>query len=164
MAEFPIPAHWQHRPSPNFNKRTKTVSAIVLHADASTRIDSSLDWCRRPESGVSYHIMVGRTGGVFWLVHPDNRAWHAGKSAMGGISNVNDFSVGVCLSNKNTGETYPAAQLHEAARVCATLCKFYNLPVERITTHAIVATPAGRKTDPLGLKLDTFRESVRLLL
>lgn len=139
-------------------------TAIVLHADASNRIDQSLDWCRRPESKVSYHVLIGRTGNVFSLVHPEHRAWHAGKSEMGGVSDVNDFSIGVCLSNRNDGETYPASQLFEAARTCALLCRFYNIPSSRITTHALIARPVGRKTDPLGLDIDAFITQVNQML
>lgn len=157
---FRPPAHWTQAPSPNHSVRANAVSAIVLHADAASRIESSLDWVRRPESQVSYHIMVGRNGKVFSVVHPDRKAWHAGVSEMGGVKNVNDFAIGVCLSNTNTGETFPMTQLGAAADVCAVLCGNYNIPVDRITTHAAVAMPPGRKTDPKGLDLVMFREMV----
>lgn len=166
MASFVYPQKWQERLSRNRNDRPNGVpiSAIVMHADASTRVDSTLDWCRRPESKVSYHVLIGRTGNVFVLVHPELRAWHAGKSELDGVTDVNDFSIGVCLSNKNTGETYPVAQTYEAAVVCATLCDFYKIPVERIVTHAEIATPAGRKTDPLGFDMVAHRNLVQQLL
>jgi len=162
---FVPPLNWQSRPSPNKSRRPSGVriTAIVLHADASDRVDSSLDWCRRPESKVSYHVLIGRTGNVFALVHPEERAWHAGVSELDGVKNVNDFAIGVCLSNRNDGETFPKAQLFEAATVCAALCQHYGIPLERIVTHAEVARPAGRKTDPKGLDLDAFRATVRAL-
>jgi len=161
-----LPPKWQSRPSPNRNKRPEGVriTAIVLHADASDRVDTSLDWCRRPESKVSYHFLLGRTGNVFLLVHPEQRAWHCGVSALDGVSDVNDFAIGVCLSNRNDGETYPKAQLFEAAMVCVQLVNHYGIPLERIVTHAEVALPPGRKTDPLGLDLEAFRATVRALL
>lgn len=166
MISFTPPRHWQSRPSPNHNSRPNGMrpTAIVLHADASNRVDQSLDWCRRPESKVSYHVLIGRTGNVFSLVHPENRAWHAGKSEMDGVSDVNDFSIGVCLSNRNDGETFPASQVFEAARTCALLCRFYNIPPSRITTHKLVARPIGRKTDPLGLDVDALITQVTQML
>jgi N-acetyl-anhydromuramyl-L-alanine amidase AmpD len=137
----------------------------VLHADASSRIDSSLDWVRRVESKVSYHVMIGRNGAVYLVVPPDLNAWHAGVSSFLGQPNVNAFSVGVCLSNRNDGEEpYPDAQVRSAAEVCAALCRHYQIPLDHITTHALVATPTGRKTDPKGLSLDAFREQVRDLM
>lgn len=158
MSEFKIPQAWQSRPSPNFSKRKAKVDCIVLHADAASRIDSSLDWVRRAESKVSYHVMIGRTGIVYSIVHPDNKAWHAGVSSFLGRNNVNEFSVGVCLSNNNTGEKFPPAQVHSAAEVCRLLMKHYNIPLERITTHAVVSP--GRKTDPLGFELEAFKTLV----
>lgn len=161
-----LPLNWQSRPSPNYGKRPEgvRVTAIVLHADAANRVDSSLDWARRPESKVSYHLLIGRTGNVFQLVHPDHRAWHCGKSELEGVSDVNDFSIGVCLSNRNDGESYPKAQLFEAASACAVLAQHYGIPLDRIVTHAEVARPVGRKTDPKGLDLEAFRATVRALL
>jgi len=157
---FRVAPSWTLRASPNYSARTAPVSAIVLHSDATSRIESSLDWVRRKESRVSYHLMVGRNGAVFHVVHPDQKAWHAGTSMLDGVPNVNDFSVGVCLANTNMGERFPMTQLGAAADVCAVLCGQYGIPVERITTHALVARPVGRKTDPLGLDLAGFRDMV----
>jgi len=162
---FRVPAHWQSMPSPNHSARKAPVSAIILHADASHRVESSLDWVRRAESQVSYHVMIGRNGKVFSVVHPDRKAWHAGVSRMNGVDNVNEFAIGVCLSNRNDGtEAYPMTQQGAAADVCAVLCGVYAIDVARITTHAAVAMPAGRKSDPKGLDLDTFREMVEARL
>lgn len=162
MNPFKVPAHWQWRPSPNHNARgAHRVTAIVLHADASNKIDSSLDWVRRAESKVSYHVMVGRNGAIFAVVNPDRRAWHAGVSSFEGETDCNTYSVGVCLSNRNDGiEPFPMAQQGAAADVCAVLCGFYDIPVTRIITHAAVALPPGRKTDPKGLDLNAFRAMV----
>lgn len=158
---FRLPPSWQSRPSPNHSPRSASVSAIVLHADASARVESSLDWCRRAESKVSYHVLIGRNGLTFSLVHPDRKAWHAGVSAYNGRNDCNEFTVGVCLSNKNDGiEPFQVPQLGAAADVCAALCKHYKITVDAITTHAVIALPAGRKTDPLGLDLDAFRAMV----
>lgn len=166
MASLVYPQKWQQRLSRNHNERPKgvSISAIVMHADASSRVDSTLDWARRPESKVSYHLLIGRTGNVFVLVHPELRAWHAGVSELDGVKDVNDFAIGVCLSNKNTGETYPVAQTYEAASVCATLCQFYQIPVERIVTHAEIAKPDGRKTDPFGFDMLAHKGLVQQLL
>ena len=158
---FQIPSHWIRRASPNHNARPGAVSAIVLHADAASRLDSSLDWVMRAESRVSYHIMIGRNGAVYLVVPPERRAWHCGASRMEGQADVNDFSIGVCLANRNDGvEEYPAAQYAEAIRVCVTLCKHFGIPASRITTHAAVAIPQGRKTDPKGFALPAFQQAV----
>lgn len=162
---FRLPPAWQSRPSPNASARGGPVTAIVLHADASSRVESTLDWVRRPESRVSYHVLIGRNGLVYCTVHPDRKAWHAGASSYQGEANCNGYTVGVCLSNRNDGtEPYPVSQLGAAADVCAALCRHYGIAVDHITTHAAVALPAGRKTDPLGLDLPAFQAMVQARL
>lgn len=159
-SKFIPPADWIVRPSPNYNKRSHKVDSIILHADAASRIDSSLGWVRRKESKVSYHIMIGRKGEVYLVVNPDDRAWHAGVSTFNGKNNVNNFSIGVCLSNKNDGvEKHTEVQLAAAAKVCALLCKHYGILLSNITTHAVIAP--GRKTDPVALDLETFKKLVQ---
>lgn len=162
MTAFAPPSDWASRPSPNFGTRKQPTTAIVLHADASSSIDSSIDWVTRQESHVSYHIMIGRTGKVFLIVSPDHVAWHAGTSKMGARENVNGFSIGVCLSNRNDGhEEHPQPQLDAAVKVCALLCKHYAISSTQITTHALVATPPGRKTDPKMVNLAAFQYAVQ---
>lgn len=155
------------------------MTAIVLHSDASSKIESSLDWIRKSQQqldalwegtpaskrpprkyqAVSYHVMVGRNGLIFAVVNPDRKAWHAGVSTLDGKSDVNQFSVGVCLSNRNDGvEPYPMSQQGAAADVCAVLCLHYGIPVARIVTHAHIAPT--RKTDPKGLDVEAFRDMV----
>lgn len=160
---FPIPSTWHSRPSPNHGARPANtkISGIVLHADAASTIASSMDWCRRRESGVSYHIMIGRNGSIYWLVPPERRAWHAGPSSWDGVRDCNNYTIGVCLSNRNDGvEPYSLLQRMAAVEVCALLCKHFDIPTARITTHALVATPKGRKTDPRGLDLSAFLTTV----
>lgn len=164
---FAPPSTWLSRPSPNHSARpagTK-ISGIILHCDASSNVASSLDWCRRVESRVSYHILIGRRGEIYSLVPPERKAWHAGVSTWDGKPHCNNYTIGVSMSNKNDGvESYPAPQVESAAAVCAALLKHFQIPVHRITSHALVATPKGRKTDPIQFDMDAFRKRVAALL
>lgn len=163
MSAFVAPSAWQSRPSPNHSARpagTKP-TGIILHCDASSNVASSLDWCRRVESRVSYHVLIGRRGEVYLLVAPERKAWHAGVSTWDGKPNCNNYTIGVSMSNKNDGvEPYPAVQVQAAEEVCAVLCKHFQIPSTRITSHALVATPAGRKTDPIKFDMGKFRTNV----
>lgn len=138
--------------SPNYGRRpwNALVSCIVLHADADSKVSSAITYCCQSSSKVSYHAIVGRLGDVYELVSPDKRAWHAGVSAFDGVPDCNNYSVGVCLSNRNDGvEPFTEAALRAAADYCAMLMqKFPAITLERITTHRDVALPAGRKIDP----------------
>lgn len=156
---FTPPIGWIIKPSPNFSKRKKAISAIVLHADAAANIQSSLNWITSTESEVSYHIMINRNGVEYYCVDLQMKAWHAGISTLDGITNVNEFSIGIGFANKNDGEKFSKVQLAAGIAVCKHLCMLFKIPVDRITTHAIIAPK--RKTDPFGLDLLAFREAVR---
>lgn len=142
----------ESRPSPNWNERPAgvPVDTIVVHADADASVDASLEWCCDPKSRVSYHCLIGRTGRIFSLVPAAKRAWHAGVSQFLGRSNVNDFSVGLSFGNRNDGvERYTDAQYSAGALYVASLMAAFPLiTLDRITTHAEIALPRGRKTDP----------------
>lgn len=153
--------------SPNFNNRPAgargIVSAIVLHAtDDEGDPEGALSWVTSSLSAVSYHAIVERDGLIEMLVPPDKRAWHAGVSELDGVEEVNDFSLGLAFANRNDGvEPYTAAQLQAARELVSTWrAAFPHITPDRIVTHAAVALPPGRKTDPLGFDVPTFVEGV----
>lgn len=141
----------ESRPSPNHNERPHgEISVIVIHADADSNIATSLAWICDPRSKVSYHTIIGRTGHVYSVVPVVKRAWHAGVSEFRGRQNVNDFSVGLCFGNRNDGhEPYTDQQYEAGALYCASLITAYpHITLADVTTHAAIARPVGRKTDP----------------
>jgi AmpD protein len=92
---------------------------------------------------------LGRAGHVYECVAPTRRAWHAGVSSFGGVRDCNNYSIGVCFSNNQRNEPFPDRQVEAGAELVAGLMHRYPLiTLERIATHAAVALPAGRKTDP----------------
>jgi N-acetyl-anhydromuramyl-L-alanine amidase AmpD len=144
-----MPVFLNQARSPNWNERPKgtEINTIVLHADASPKVKQSLDWIRSRESKVSYHFLIGRLGDVYECVPPEKRAWHAGVSEFLGQRDVNNFSIGVSLGNKQDGrEPFTEAQYQKGAELVKELMERYPIPPERITTHAIISP--GRKHDP----------------
>lgn len=142
------------RPSPNFNARPPgvAVDCVVLHADASHSASGTLSWiCTRqpnPKDRVSYHYLVDRDGTVYQCVDDWKRAWHAGVSVYQGRADVNDFSLGVSFANAQQGEPFPKRQLEAGIQLVADRCLVHRITPLRITTHAAVAIPVGRKKDP----------------
>ena len=135
-------------PSPNFGKRPAGVvpRLVVLHADAGASDAGTISWLQSPESGVSYHALVGRQGGVFTFVDYADRAWHAGKSSWQGVPNVNDFSIGLAFANKHDGvEALTPIQIAVMQAVVQSVRQLY--PNIEVTTHAAIAPT--RKRDPL---------------
>jgi N-acetylmuramoyl-L-alanine amidase len=117
---------------------------------ASAKAASSIAWILNAASRVSYHYLIGRTGEVYRFVAPELRAWHAGVSEMDGVKDCNNFTIGVCFSNRNDGiEEYTPAALAAGVELVADLChRFPAISPERIQTHQAVARPVGRKHDP----------------
>ena len=152
-------------PSPNHGPRparVQGIACVVLHATADGGNEAGAEsWMRNPASQVSAHLHIRRSGTVVRLVADARRAWHAGTSRWRGRMDVNDFSLGWELANRNDGrEPYTDAQY----RVLATLAVHYigqGIPLDAFVSHAEVALPQGRKTDPAGFLWARFYESVR---
>jgi N-acetylmuramoyl-L-alanine amidase len=134
-------------PSPNFGNRPAGARPrlIVIHATVGTDA-GDLEWLRSPTSGVSYHYLVQRTGAIHRLVHPERRAWHAGDSVWRGVRDVNDYSIGIGLSNLGGGEPYTEAQYGAAGWLCSVFKREFGIGFEQIVGHYHVSP--GRKKDP----------------
>lgn len=133
--------------SPHHNARPKGIvpRVVVIHSDAGKSDKGTLAWLADPESRVSYHYLIGRDGTAYQVVDPKRRAWHAGKSSWKGVSNVNDYSIGLAFANRHDGtEPLTTAQMDVMQAVVEGLAGRY--PIEAVVTHAMIAP--GRKDDP----------------
>ena len=142
-------------PSPNFDERPAgiRIDTIVLHATVLNSLNDVIAHFADPASKVSAHYTIDRDGLTASHVSPDQRAWHAGQSKMkDGRTHVNDFSVGIELVNLNDGiDPYPSPQIQALRDLLKTLVARY--PIQYIVTHAEIADPPGRKSDPAGFDL-----------
>lgn len=151
-----------HR-SPNYDRRNgATIALLVLHATVGSA-NSALGWLCNPQSNASTHYLINKQGHIYQLVGDTFRAWHAGISAWRGVSDCNDYSIGVELENDNSGnDPYPAAQIDALKWLTTKL--FADYPTLRgVASHNEVALPSGRKSDPAGFPLILFRAWVASL-
>ena len=79
------------------------------------------------------------------LVDEGERAWHAGLSWWGGITDVNSMSIGIELDNDGF-EPFAEAQIEALLALLADIAARYPIPAANYVGHADVAP--GRKTDP----------------
>lgn len=135
--------------SPNHSARPNEAKprVVILHATGPGSLRGILDWLKTPASKVSYHGLIASDGTYYSLVSPERTAWHAGTSEWGGVKNINGISLGLAFVNPNDGVTPITPQQIAIAKAVIQYWK-QNYPIEAITTHAAVATPKGRKTDP----------------
>lgn len=92
---------------------------------------------------VSAHFLIKRTGELIQFVSCHNRAWHAGESGWKGMSDCNDFSIGIELEGTEI-EPYEEIQYKVLLNLLVQLKKEYN--IIDIVGHSDIAP--HRKTDP----------------
>jgi N-acetyl-anhydromuramyl-L-alanine amidase AmpD len=134
------------------------VDTVVVHATVFETVDEVIHHFANPETNVSAHYTIDRDGTVVSHVAEQNRAWHAGESRMkDGRANVNDFSIGIELVNRNDGkDPFPEAQLLALRNLVKAITVRH--PIRHIIPHYECAYPPGRKSDPAGFDETWFRE------
>lgn len=130
-------------PSPNFNARRPNL--VVIHHTGDATLDGSLRTLTSPSRQVSAHYLIGRDGRTVQLVDERYRAWHAGASWWGGLTDINSASIGIELDN-NGHEPYADLQIEALLKLLGDLRARYQIPVANYIGHADIAP--GRKVDP----------------
>lgn len=133
------------------------VRSIVCHHTAGRTGGGdypSLDVVRNGRTGLAgplAQLGLGRNGTVY--VISNGVAWHAGPTINDSIYG-NSWAIGIEAENNGVGEVWPEVQVNAYAKICAALCKHYNIPVDRVKGHKEICRPAGRKIDPANLPGD----------
>src|SRR5690606_12923378 len=94
---------------------------------------------------VSAHYVIGKDGRVIQMLNDYERAWHAGRSKWGPITDLNSVSIGVELDN-NGEEPFPQEQINSLLILLDTLKVRYTIPQLNFIGHGDVAPT--RKNDP----------------
>lgn len=155
----------EHCPSPNFNLRPDNtdISLLVIHnislppgqfggGYVQQFFQNTLSASAHPyfetiaELKVSAHLFIERDGKVTQFVPFNARAWHAGSSSFAGVTDCNNYSIGIELEGTDD-IPFSDAQYRALEKVTRQLLLTYpKLTPERIAGHSDVAP--GRKTDP----------------
>lgn len=134
-------ALWQ--PSPNYDQRRPNF--VVLHQTTNDNVEKALATLTDPQRKVSAHYLVGRDGSIMQLVDEAARAWHAGDSRWGGMSDLNSASIGIELDN--TGEEdFAEAQILALLALLDEMRARHRIPAANYLAHGDVAPT--RKVDP----------------
>ena len=136
-----IPTEW--RPSPNHDARRP--SYVILHHTGSATTERGLQVLTDPAKAVSAHYLVAANGTIYQLVDERARAWHAGASRWGPVTDINSLSIGVELVNDGVAP-YPEQQIAALLALLADLRQRYEIPAANFLGHADVAP--RRKADP----------------
>lgn len=130
-------------PSVNFDARKPNF--IVLHHTSDDTVDEALRTLTDPQRRVSAHYLIGRHGNVIQLVEESQRAWHAGVSSWGGLTDLNSASIGIELDNNGT-EPFAEAQLSALVVLLGEIVARHGIPATNVLGHGDIAPQ--RKADP----------------
>lgn len=135
--------------SPNHDARPhgRPISALVLHSTEGAW-PSDARWLCDPGSKVSAHYVIAPDGDIFQLVDDSRRAWHAGRTQYGALTDWNDFSIGIELSYRRGAGGYPEVQRAALTALCRHLLAAYAIAPALVVAHRWIAIPRGRKSDP----------------
>jgi N-acetylmuramoyl-L-alanine amidase len=127
----------------NFGMRK--ANFVIIHHTAQNACDSTLRTFTLPRTQVSAHYVICKDGTIHHMLHDNLRAWHAGNSRWGNLTDVNSASIGIELDN-NGFETFSTAQINSLLQVLKKLKKENNIPTANFIGHSDIAPK--RKVDP----------------
>lgn len=144
-------------PSPNHSARPNGIEPdmLIVHATAASTFGSTRSWFASPSSRVSAHYTIDRDGTIYRHVDERLEAWHAGASYWRGRSNLNRYSIGIELVNRNDGrDAYAEPQFAALVALSRDIRRRHPIPLYNVVRHLDVSP--GRKTDPRGLDWERF--------
>ncbi|HEY4147457.1 MAG TPA: N-acetylmuramoyl-L-alanine amidase [Chitinophagaceae bacterium] len=127
----------------NFNLRKP--GFVIIHHTAQNSCEKTLKTFTQPTSKVSAHYVICKDGTVHHMLNDYLRAWQAGVSKWGNMTDINSFSIGIEIDN-NGFEPFTDAQINSLLRLLARLKRDYAIPAANFIGHSDIAP--GRKVDP----------------
>jgi N-acetylmuramoyl-L-alanine amidase len=118
---------------------------VIIHHTAQTACDTTLRTFTLPRTQVSAHYVICKNGTIHHMLNDYLRAWHAGNSKWGSVTDINSSSIGIELDN-NGFETFADAQINSLLILLKQLKKKYDIPTSNFIGHADIAPK--RKNDP----------------
>ncbi len=133
------------RPSPNFTAAPANECLGVCFHHSVMPFEETITLMLRPESQVSYHILIAPDGTRARLVADEHIAWHAGASSFHGRTRCNDFLLGVSFAGDTNVTPLTDAQLASTLDWLAPRWSLHSWTSAWMTDHRQIAP--GRKDD-----------------
>jgi N-acetylmuramoyl-L-alanine amidase len=118
---------------------------VIIHHTAQTACDTTLKTFTLPRTQVSAHYVICKDGTIQHMLNDYLRAWHAGNSKWGNLTDINSSSIGIELDN-NGFENFSEAQIKSLLQLLKKLKKDNNIPTANFIGHSDIAPK--RKVDP----------------
>jgi len=144
-AELPLKKYSEVRGfTPNKQVNRIKPEAVVLHHSDGSYL-GGIDWIMRPESKVSYHVLIARDGRRTVFANDTDRCWHAGVSSWHGRKDLNSWSLGVSWEGNTYDRPLEDSAMDSAVEYLAPRMKKWGIPIHMVLTHQQVSPT--RKTD-----------------
>lgn len=127
------------------NLNLRKPNFVIIHHTAQVSCDQTLRTFTLPRTQVSAHYVICKDGTVHHMLNDYLRAWHAGISKWGNVTDINSLSIGIELDN-NGYEPFSQPQIQNLLVLLDTLKKKYTIPPANFIGHADIAPT--RKNDP----------------
>ncbi len=134
-----------HHPSPNFSPTPVHERLGVCFHHSVMSFEATVAHMLRPESRVSYHVLIDLDGSRASLVADEHIAWHAGVSTFQGRPNCNEFLLGVSFAGDTRATPLTDAQIASALDWLAPRWLRHDWTPAVMTDHRQIAP--GRKDD-----------------
>lgn len=118
---------------------------VIIHHTAQNSCDQTLQTFTLPRTQVSAHYVICKDGTVHHMLNDYLRAWHAGNSRWGNLTDVNSSSVGIEIDN-NGFEPFTDQQVNSLLNLLTLLKKAHSIPAANFIGHSDIAPT--RKVDP----------------
>ncbi|MBC8012151.1 MAG: N-acetylmuramoyl-L-alanine amidase [Burkholderiales bacterium] len=132
-------------PSPNFAAEPPHERLGVCFHHTVLSFADTLAHMARPESRVSYHVVIAADGTRARLVADEKIAWHAGVSSFQGRDHGNAFLLGVSFAGDTHAARLTDAQIASALEWLAPRWTPLGWSLAWMTDHRQIAP--GRKDD-----------------
>jgi len=118
---------------------------VIIHHTAQNACDSTLRTFTLTRTQVSAHYVICKDGTIHHMLNDYLRAWHAGNSKWGNLTDVNSSSIGIELDN-NGFEPFSDPQINSLLQLLKKLKRDNNIPAANFIGHSDIAPK--RKVDP----------------
>jgi N-acetylmuramoyl-L-alanine amidase len=126
----------------------KKIIFIILHYTGMKKESKAIKRLCDSKSKVSSHYFLKKNGKVLNLVPDLYTAWHAGKSEWKKIKSLNQYSIGIEISNPGHDHGYKkfsSNQISSLIKLLKYLIKRYKINKQNILGHSDIA-PNRKKT------------------
>lgn len=120
-------------------RRLKT-EFIILHTTEGAKKGSLQKIRERGEA----HYVIDTAGRVYQIISRDRVAFHAGRSMWNGLTDLDNYSVGIEMIGYHNKDI-TASQYKSLRALISELQRAYGVPDDRVLTHSMVAYGAPNR-------------------